>query len=118
MTQMAVALMPIHDMGAWEEFAQEISTGERSEAHRAFLRRGGVQRESAFVQQTPMGDFMLLVWEGVDPEQMGAHFANMLQEPASEHEQYLRDYAIPKVHGIDLAQPLPPPARRVTEITL
>lgn len=109
--------MPIADLGAWKEFAEEISTGERAEAHRAFLRRGGVQTEHAFHQQTPMGDLMVLVWEGVDPDQLAQHFASMLREPASDHERYLRDQALPKIHGFDAAQPPPPPARRESSIT-
>ena len=117
MTQMAVAVMPIADLGAWQEFADEISTGARADAHRAFLRRGGVRSETVFHQETPMGDLMVLVWDGVDPDQMAAHFASMMQSPASEHEQYLRDYVIPKVHGFDTTQPPPPPARRAATIT-
>jgi hypothetical protein len=113
---MAVTVMPIADVGAWQEFADEISTGSRSDAHRAFLRRGGVNRETAFHQQTPMGDLMVLVWDGVDPDQMAGHFAGMLENPASDHERYLRDVVIPKLHGIDVSQPPPPPARRVIEI--
>jgi len=41
----------------------------------------------------------------------------MLQNPAIDHERYLRDYVIPKLHGIDPAQPPPPPARQVGVIT-
>ena len=55
--------------------------------------------------------------DGVDPEQLAAHFGSMLQNPTSDHERYLRDYVIPKVHGIDTAAPPPPPARKVAEIT-
>jgi hypothetical protein len=117
MTQMAVAVMPIADPDAWQAFAEEIWRGARSDDHRAFLRRGGVRKETLFHQQTPMGDLMVLVWDGVDPEQMAAHFASMLQDPTSDHERYLRDYVIPKVHGIDTTQPPPPPARQVAEIT-
>ena len=116
MAQLAVSVMPIADVGAWQEFMDEISTGARSDAHRDFLRRGGVQTETVFHQQTPMGDLMVLVWDGVDPDQMAAHFAGMLQDPTSDHERYLRDYVIPKVHGIDTTQPPPPPARRVAAI--
>jgi hypothetical protein len=117
MTQMAVTVLPIADADAWQAFADEISTGARSDAHRAFPRRGGVRAETIFHQQTPMGDLMVLVWDGVDPEQMAAHFGTMLQNPTSDHERYLRDDVIPKVHGIDTTQPPPPPARRVALIT-
>jgi hypothetical protein len=117
MTQMAVTVMPIADVGAWQTFADEISTGARSDAHRAFLRRGGVSKETIFRQQTPMGDLMVTVWDGVDPDQMAAHFGSMLQNPTSDHERYLRDYVIPKVHGIDTGQGAPPPTPQVAEIT-
>ena len=117
MTQMAVAVMPIADMAAWQAFADEISTGARSDAHRTFLRRGGVRAETIFHQQTPMGDLMVLVWDGVDSDQLAAHFSSMLENPTTDHERYLRDYVIPKVHGIDTSQPPPPPARQVAEIT-
>ncbi len=116
MTRMAVAVMPIANVGAWQKFADEISTGARGDAHRAFLRRGGVHSETMFHQQTPMGDLMVLVWDGVDPDQLAAHFSSMLQNPTSDHERYLRDYVIPTLHGVDTTQPPPPPARRVAEI--
>jgi hypothetical protein len=118
MTQIAASVMPIADVGAWQAFVDEVSIGgARSDAHRAFLRRGGVREETLFLQQTPMGDLMVMVWDGVDSDQMAALFGSMMQNPASDHERYLRDYVIPKVHGIDTAQPPPPPARQVADIT-
>lgn len=117
MTQIAVAVLPIADVSAWQTFADEISTGARSDAHREFLRRGGVTAETLFHQPTPMGDLMVLVWEGVDSDQLAAHFESMLQNPTSDHERYLRDYVVPTVHGIDTAQPPPPHARQVAQIT-
>lgn len=118
MDKFAIAVMPIADLGAWQEFATEISTGARADAHRTTLRRLGVSAEHAFHQQTPMGDLMVLVWEGVDPDGLGQGFAGMLQNPASDHERYLRDHVIPKIHGVDTTQPPPPPAEKVTTITV
>ena len=117
MTQMAVAVMPIADVSSWQTFIDEISTGARNDAHREFLRRCGVRSESAFHQQTPMGDLMVLVWEGVDPAQMAAQFESVLTNPSSDHERYIGEHVIPKVHGIDTSQPPPPPAQQVSEIT-
>jgi hypothetical protein len=114
----AIAVMPIADLGAWKEFATEISTGPRADAHRQTLRRLGVSTEHAFHQQTPMGDLMVLVWEGVEPAELGQGFASMTQSPQSDHERYLSDYVIPKLHGVDTTQPPPPPAARITSITV
>src|SRR4051794_35709486 len=86
MAQMAVAVMPIADVGAWQEFIDEISTGARSDAHRAFLRRGGGAREPGFRQEPPWGDPWVLVWDGVAREKVAAHSGSMLQTPATDHE--------------------------------
>ena len=117
MEKVAVSVMPITDMEGWKQFADEISSGSRAEAHREFLRRGGVTAERAFVQQTPMGALMVIVWEGVDQPAMNDFFADMMQNPASDHERYIRDVAVAKLHGIDLTQPPPPPAEQMTTIT-
>ena len=117
MEKVAVAIMPVADLEAWQEFNREITTGARAEAHRAFLHRGGVITEHVFHQQTPMGDLAVLVWEGVDPEQLGSHMADLMQNPASDHERYLRDHVVANIHGIDLTHGAPPPAQRVASVT-
>ena len=117
MEKVAVSVMPIADMDGFKQFVDEISSGSRADAHREFLRRGGVAAERAFVQPTPMGDLMVLVWEGVDQTAMNEFFADMMQNPASDHERYIRDVAIAKIHGIDLTQPPPPPAEQMTTVT-
>lgn len=114
MDKIAVAVLPVADVHIWQEFLDEASRGDRAEAHQAFLRRGGVTTEHVFHQQTPMGDLMVLVWEGVDPDELGQHFASMLQDPQSDHERYLHDHVIPKIHGVDLSAPPPPTAQEVS----
>lgn len=116
MDTFAVAVMPIADMGGWRQFVDEVASGGRGEAHRELLRSRGVAAEHVFHQPTPMGDLMVLVWEGVDQDQMGQLLAEMLQNPATDHERYVRDVVITKIHGVDLTQPPAPPAELVSSI--
>jgi hypothetical protein len=118
MEKSAVSVMPIADLDGWKRFLDEATTGDRADAHRDFLRRGGVTREHIFHQPTPMGDLMVLVWEGIDGPAAGAHMGSMLEAPQSEHERYLRDHLVPEVHGVDLTQPPPPPAEHMASISV
>jgi hypothetical protein len=72
-----------------------------------------VTAEHVFHQPTPMGDLMVLVWEGLDQDGMGQLLGSMLQNPMTDHERYVRDVVLPKVHGVDVTQPPPPPAQLV-----
>ncbi len=106
---LAVQVLPITDVAGWRQFAEEISTGERSNAHAEMLRRFGVTRESALRQPTPAGEVMILVWEGVEQEEAAAALSEMVQNPQSEHERYIVSHVIPNFHGVDpTAGPLPP----------
>ena len=73
--------------------------------------------EHIFLQATPMGDLMVLVWEGVDGASATSHLGSVVENPQSDHERYLRDHVIPKLHGIDVSQPSAP-AERIATITL
>jgi hypothetical protein len=48
MDRFTVAVVPIVDVEAWLAFCRETAEGERADAHRQFLRRGGVAREHVF----------------------------------------------------------------------
>jgi hypothetical protein len=113
MDTFAVAVLPIVNVDEWLKFLRETTNGERAEAHRDFLRRAGVAREHVFRQRTPNGDLMVLVWEGIDSEQQATHMANVFADPQSEHERYMRDYALPRIHGFDPSQPPPPPVEKM-----
>ncbi len=118
MDKLAVSVTPIRDLEGWMAFCQETATGERAAAHKDFLRRGGITAEHVFPQPTPVGDFMVLIWEGVDPTAAAAHMGTMIEAPQSEHERYLRDHVAPELHGLDLSQPPPPPAEHITSIVV
>ena len=79
----AVAVIPVVKVDEWLKFCGETADGERAEAHRDFLKRGGVTREHVFRQRTPSGDLMILVWEGVDLQQQAARMVSLLDRPAN-----------------------------------
>jgi hypothetical protein len=118
MEKFAVSVMPIVDMDGWKQFVDEVVSGGRGDAHRDLLRRRGVTAEHVFHQPTPMGDLMVVVWEGVDQDQMGQLLGDMLQNPTTDHERYVRDVVVAKMHGIDLTQPPPPPMEMVSSISV
>jgi hypothetical protein len=106
---LAVQVLPITDVAGWREFAEEISTGERSDAHAEMLRRFGVTRERVFQQSMPGGDVMVLVWEGVEQEEAAAALREMVENPQSDHERYIVSHVVTNLHGVDpSAGPLPP----------
>jgi hypothetical protein len=117
MDKFAVAVMPIADVEGWQEFAHEAHEGHRADAHRDFLRRGGITAEHIYHQPSPMGDLMVLVWEGIDQEGQARHLASVTQDPQTDHERYLRDVVIREYHGIDPdAAADQPPATHIGEI--
>ncbi len=113
---LAVHVFPIADLAGWRQFAEEISTGERSEAHREMLRRFGVSRENIFQQSTPQGDIMVLVWEGVEQEDGVAAMGDLVQNPQSEHERYIVSHVVPNFHGVDPTAAPPPRMEKVVVV--
>ena len=117
MDKFAVAVMPVADVEGWKAFCHDAAEGERAQAHRDFLRRGGVTAEHIFHLPSPMGDLMVLVHEGVDQEGQAALLARPMGDPKTEYERYLRDTVITRLHGLDPeeagSQPVP---TRIAEI--
>ena len=107
MDQIGVAMMPVAKPTEWRAFLDEASTGSRSDAHRDFLRRNGVTRERVVHQETPMGDVMILIWEGVDQDRMLGILGESMANPADDHERYLAEYVIAELHGIPADAPPP-----------
>ena len=117
METFTVQLFPIAKPEEWRAFVDSCSTGERAAAHRQVLGRLGVKSEHVFTQATPAGQVMVLVWEGVDQEKVGALMMGMMQEPQSEHERYLATHVIPHIHGVDPKAGPPPEVKKVATIT-
>ena len=118
MDEFAVAIMPVADVEGWKQFCKQATAGDRAAGHKEFLRRGGITAEHIFHQQTPMGDLMVLIWEGIDNEGAAAHLGSVIDDPRSDHERYLREHVITELHGVDLDQPPPPPAQHVASTTV
>ena len=110
---LAVEVFPITDVAGWRQFAEEIASGERSAAHADMLRRFGVTREHIFHQSSPEGDVMVLVWEGVEQDEAAQGLGDIVQNPQSEHEQYLVSHVIPNFHGVDPTAGPPPRVEKV-----
>jgi len=116
MEDFAVSVMPIAKLDEWRSFADEIGSGDRADAHREMLRRLGVKREHIRITPTPNGHVMVLVWEGVDQSRIGDLMGQLLQDPQSDHERYVRDHVVPNLHGIDMSAGPPPAMENVVTI--
>ncbi|HVL94699.1 MAG TPA: hypothetical protein VM266_02460 [Solirubrobacteraceae bacterium] len=77
--------------------------GERADAYAAARTRAGITRESIWIQSTPAGDMAVVHIEAEDVD------AAMREMGSSEDpfDRWFREHVL-DVHGIDVAQPLPP----------
>lgn len=116
METFAVQVFPIAKPDEWRAFLRDIDTGERADAHRQMLRRLGVKREHVHHQATPVGDVMVLVWEGVEQDRVDELLGDMVQNPQSDHERYLATHVIPDIHGVDPTAGPPPRMDKVATI--
>jgi len=116
MDRFAVSVFPIAKPAEWRAFCESADRGERSEAHREFLRRLGISREHIFQQSSPAGDVMVLIHEGVGQDEVASKLGDMIQNPQSEHERYIATYVIPELHGVDPTAGPPPETQSVASI--
>ncbi len=95
----------------WKEFHDTMVNGGKNEA--AFkdqMRRYGIKRQYVSLQKTPMGDFVVLFFEGDQP---GA----MMMGLGSSDNEFDKMFAgqIKDIHGIDVNVPPPGP---ISELVL
>jgi len=99
-TLMAVAF-PISPgkTAEWRSFMEQL-TGPRYAEFAASRRRAGVQ-ERTFLQQTPMGDLVIVTLEGDDPARS---FGQMVGATDPFTTWFLA--RVKAIHGVDLAAPM------------
>ena len=89
-------------LDTWKAFNKEI-LGPRKPQIDAAMSSTGVTRQVASLQQTPHGDFAVIMIEGDNP---GA-FLHAMGTGTDEFAQWFRAQ-IMDFHGMDLASPPPP----------
>lgn len=86
----------------WQNFAHDLKDTYYEE-FQASRRKLGV-RERAFLQQTPMGEMVIVTIEGEDPEKA-------FQDFAKGNDAFTKWFLenVKKLHGVDLSAPPPGP---------
>jgi len=88
---------------AWRAWIAELS-GPRAAELADFNARHGLTRHAAWLQQTPMGDLVVVIHEGPGAEGLIPSLATA----DNEFDVWFRDNA-QDFHGIDFSNPPPPP---------
>ena len=89
---------------AWKQFTQEMS-GARKNEHAASRKRLGIQLETDYLQQTPMGDTAIIVTE-TDKEI--PQLFQALAMSSDPFDVWFRE-KLKELHGLDVTQPPPGP---------
>ena len=80
----------------WKNMIQEV---QKDPAFAASREAAGVH-ERSFLQETPAGDFVILTFEGDDPE---TSFAQIMASMPPDFAEFAKE-----VHGLDASAPPPP----------
>jgi hypothetical protein len=86
----------------WKKFAATLQ-GEKNHEWTASREKLGVH-ERAFLQQTPMGDIMIVTLEGEDPASAFEKFGSA----NDDFSQWFKEQ-VKALHGFDMAEPQPGP---------
>ena len=89
-------------LDTWKAFNNDIK-GPRKAAMDAIMKGAGVTRQVASLQQTPHGDFAVVMIEADDPSK----FMQAMGTGTDEMAQWFRAQVL-DFHGMDLAAPPPP----------
>lgn len=109
MTNAAIMNMPIADRDIWDGWMRDSESGAMSDEHREFLQRRGVTAEHVYVQETPEGPMMTLIWEGITQDDGNMLVKEVSANPTEKHERYMVEELMPKAHGFDPRMDTLPP---------
>jgi hypothetical protein len=98
----AVPLLP-GKTDAWRQWASELQ-GPRAAEFADFNERVGLSRHAAWLQQTPMGDLVVIIAEGPGADT----FFPKVAASVHEFDVWFRD-TVREVHGVDFSNPPPLP---------
>ena len=98
--QFAAPILP-GKLDQWKAFNREIQ-GPRKAAMDALQQQAGVTRQVASLQQTPMGDFAVVMIEGDDP----SAFMKAMAQATDEFGKWFKGQ-VQDIHGMDLEGPPP-----------
>lgn len=117
MADLAIMTVPIVDRSFWDDWMADVTgSGETNADHRDFLRQQGIRSEHVFVQETPGGTMMTLVWEGITQKEADAILERAMSDPSSEHVRFMVEELLPKAHGVSADEEPPPPPDHVATI--
>ena len=89
-------------LDTWKAFNKEIK-GPRKAAMDAIMSGAGVTRQVASLQQTPHGDFAVVMIEAEDP----GLYMQAMGAATDDFTQWFKAQVL-DIHGMDLASPPPP----------
>ena len=97
---MAIIAMCMPTLAGKKEKWQAMIDHVTNNPNFAASREDAGVHERSFLQETPAGDFVILTFEGDDPE---ASFAKIMQNMAAAFAEFAKD-----VHGLDVNSSPPP----------
>ena len=99
----------------WKAFLDQVETGGARRAEwEDQMRRFRISRQVVSLQQTPHGDFAVVMFEGDDPGAMMAGLAGS----SNEFDKWFAQQIL-EIHGIDASEPPPGPmSETVAEVNV
>jgi len=98
----AMPLLP-GKIEAWKKYIQEIKT-QRLNKFNASHEKCGLSQEQVWLQNTPMGDFVVVHWETDNPRTVFEHFMKS-DEP---YDKWFREKILMECHGLKPGGSIPP----------